>query len=70
MARTGVPSRAEVTDASVGVQAECVMLDKGPHIAATTRFLGNVLERMQEHRVKKRAMLRRLHVADDLGNSG
>ena len=32
---------------------------------ATTRFLGNVLERMQAHREKKRSLLRRLHIAGD-----
>jgi len=63
MARTGVPSRSEVTDAAMGVRAECVMLNKGPHIVETTRFLGGVLERMQEHHAKKRSMLRRLRVA-------
>lgn len=63
MARTGAPSRAEVTDASMGVRAECVMLNKGPHIVATARFLGDLLHRMQEHHLKKRSMLRRLRVA-------
>lgn len=63
MARTGVPSRAEVTDAAMGVAAECVMLNKGPHIVPTVAFLAGVLARMQAHHVKKRALLRRLHVA-------
>jgi pyruvate kinase len=63
MARSGAPSRAEVTDAAMGVRAECVMLNKGPHIVATARFLGDLLHRMQEHHRKKRSMLRRLRVA-------
>lgn len=63
MARTGVPSRAEVTDAAMGVQAECVMLNKGPHIVATVGFLGGVLERMQAHHAKKHSLLRQLRVA-------
>ncbi|MBL8748454.1 MAG: hypothetical protein JNK78_04790 [Planctomycetes bacterium] len=63
MARTGVPSRAEVTDAAMGVQAECVMLNKGPHIVATVAFLSGVLERMQEHHAKKHSLLRRLRIA-------
>jgi pyruvate kinase len=63
MAKSGVPSRAEVTDAAMGVRAECVMLNKGPFIVETARFLGGVLERMQEHHVKKRSMLRALRVA-------
>lgn len=65
MARTGTPSRSEITDAAMGVRAECVMLNKGPFIAETTRFLGGLLERMQEHQTKKRSMLRRLRVAGE-----
>ena len=63
LARTGVPSRAEVTDAAMGVRAECVMLNKGAHILEAVRFLDNVLNRMQDHHMKKRSMLRRLAVA-------
>ena len=32
LARTGQPSRAEITDAAMSERAECVMLNKGPHI--------------------------------------
>jgi pyruvate kinase len=31
LARTGRPSRAEITDAAMGVRAECVMLNKGQY---------------------------------------
>lgn len=63
LAKTGMPSRAEVTDAAMGVRAECVMLNKGEHIVEAVRFLDNVLHRMQAHQLKKRTMLRRLAVA-------
>ena len=63
MARTGVPSRAEVTDAAMGVRTECVMLNKGPHIVTTVQFLAGVLERMQEHHDKKSSQMRRLRIA-------
>jgi pyruvate kinase len=63
LAKTGMPSRAEVTDAAMGVRAECVMLNKGEHIVEAVRFLDNVLHRMQAHQLKKRSMLRRLAVA-------
>ncbi|HEX6810337.1 MAG TPA: pyruvate kinase [Planctomycetota bacterium] len=63
MARTGQPSRAEVTDAAMGVRAECVMLNKGPFAAEAVRFLSSVLERMQAHHDKKRSMMRLLRVA-------
>ncbi len=64
LAKTGRPSRAEVTDAAMSVRAECVMLNKGDYITDTVRFLDNILHRMQAHQLKKRSMLRRLAVAD------
>jgi pyruvate kinase len=60
LAKKGLPSRAEVTDAAMSGRAECVMLNKGPHILAAMRFLNNVLLRMQQHQYKKRDLLRRL----------
>lgn len=66
MARTGTPSRAEVTDAAMSVRAECVMLNKGPYVVETVRFLAGVLQRMQDHHAKKSSMLRSLSVAGRL----
>jgi len=63
MAKTGMPSRAEVSDAAMSGRAECVMLNKGPYIVEAVDFLGEVLERMDEHQSKKTAMLRRLAVS-------
>lgn len=63
LAKTGVPSRGEVTDAAASVQAECVMLNKGPFILETIDFLSDVLGRMRAHHHKKRATLRALRVA-------
>jgi pyruvate kinase len=62
LARTGRPSRAEVTDAAMGVRAECVMLNKGPFIAEAVAVLDNILRRMEQHQYKKRSLYRRLHV--------
>ncbi|MBN8509283.1 MAG: pyruvate kinase, partial [Burkholderiales bacterium] len=59
-ARTGRPSRAEVTDAAMGVRADCVMLNKGPHVLAAMRTLDDILQRMQQHQAKKRTLLRAL----------
>jgi pyruvate kinase len=58
-----MPSRAEVTDAALSGRAECVMLNKGPHIVQTVQFLGDVLGRMASHRQKKTALLRRLSIS-------
>ncbi len=47
LAKTGQPSRAEITDAAMGERAECVMLNKGPHIVEAIIALDNILRRMQ-----------------------
>jgi pyruvate kinase len=60
MARTGRPSRAEVTDAAMSVRAECVMLNKGPYILDALATLDSILSRMGDHQMKKRSMLREL----------
>jgi pyruvate kinase len=60
LAKNGVPSRAEVTDAAMGERAECVMLNKGPHILAAVSALDDILRRMEEHQSKKTAQLRAL----------
>jgi pyruvate kinase len=65
LAKTGLPSRAEITDAAMAVRAECVMLNKGPHILEAVRVLRDILDRMRDHQMKKRPMLRRLQLAVD-----
>jgi pyruvate kinase len=55
LVREGLPSRAEATDAAMAQRAECVMLNKGPHLAAGVRFLADVLRRMDRHQRKKTA---------------
>jgi pyruvate kinase len=64
LAKDGIPSRAEITDAAMGERAECVMLNKGPHILTAVRALDDILTRMQAHQRKKTAMLRRLGLAE------
>ncbi|MFZ1121411.1 MAG: pyruvate kinase [Candidatus Binataceae bacterium] len=58
LAKKGLPSRAEITDAAMGERAECVMLNKGPHLCEAVEALDDILQRMQDHQVKKSAMLR------------
>jgi pyruvate kinase len=53
-AKKGQPSRAEISDAAMSQRAECVMLNKGPHIIATIRMLDNILRRMQGYQFKLR----------------
>jgi pyruvate kinase len=61
LAKTGVPSRAEISDAAMSERAECVMLNKGPYIDEAVTALDNILRRMTSHHYKKNALLRPLH---------
>jgi len=65
LARTGQPSRAEVTDAAMAQRAECVMLNKGPHVDTAIAVLDDILRRMSGHQRKKTALLRSLHSWED-----
>ena len=67
LAKTGMPSRAEITDAAMGIRAECVMLNKGPHVVSAVRALDDILRRMQAHQTKKSSMLRELRLARPIG---
>jgi len=60
LAKTGRPSRSEITDAAMSERAECVMLNKGPFILDAMRTLDDILRRMQTHQSKKRPLLRAL----------
>jgi pyruvate kinase len=60
LARTGRPSRAEVTDAAMAQQAECIMLNKGPHVDMAIAMLDDILTRMAGHQRKKIPILRPL----------
>jgi pyruvate kinase len=59
--RKGSHSRAEMTDAAMAERAECVMLNKGPHVLEAVGVLDDVLGRMEAHQAKKTSRLRALH---------
>lgn len=46
LAKSGLPSRAEISDASMSERAECVMLNKGPFINDAVVAIDNILTRM------------------------
>jgi rubrerythrin len=50
--------------AAMAARAECVMLNKGPYIRETLRFVNDVLGRMQAHHDKKTALLRKLSISE------
>ena len=63
LAKTGRPSRAEISDAAMGERAECVMLTKGPYILDAVQALDNILRRMQTHQRRRARCCARLHLA-------
>jgi pyruvate kinase len=60
LVKTGIPTRAELTDAAAADRAECVMLNKGPFILEGMRTLHDVIVRMEAHQDKKTSLLRAL----------
>ncbi len=52
LAKKGVPSRAEMTDAAMAQRADCVMLNKGPHILQAIKMLDVVYKDMELYQDK------------------
>lgn len=63
LAHTGVPTRAEVTDAAMSMRAECVMLNKGAHVAEAVKMLVDIIRKMETHQFKKLSIYRPLGLA-------
>ncbi|MEP0266636.1 pyruvate kinase [Dokdonia sp.] len=57
LAKTGLPSRSEITDAVTSLRAECVMLNKGPYIQEAVRLLNTLLSDMERFQDKSQTML-------------
>lgn len=64
LVKEGAATRAETTDAAMGQRAECVMLNKGPHLVEAVSFLDGILRRMDRHQTKKSARLAALRSWD------
>jgi pyruvate kinase len=58
LAKSGLPTRAEITDAAMGQRAECVMLNKGTHILEAVKTLSGLLSAEERHYIKKRQVFR------------
>ncbi|MBP6977686.1 MAG: pyruvate kinase [Bacteroidales bacterium] len=52
LAKKGLPSRAEITDAALSQQAECVMLNKGDHIFEAIRLLDTIIRDTEDYQDK------------------
>ncbi len=57
LAKKGIPSRAEITDAATSLRSECVMLNKGPHITNAIRLLDHILKTLEEYQDKNAPLL-------------
>ena len=66
LAKEGMLSRPEVTDAAMSARAEGVMLNKGRFIVDAIKTLDDILGRMQEHQSKRRSLYRALRVSESL----
>lgn len=64
MAKNGLPSRAEMTDAAFALRAEAVMLNKGPHITDAIEILNTLSRRLGRSQRKNRMLLRHIHSWD------
>ena len=60
LAKTGMPSRAEISDAGSAQRAECVMLNKGPYVAEAIEILDKIHSRMG--RIQRKALPLMRHV--------
>ncbi|ALC06977.1 pyruvate kinase [Corynebacterium deserti GIMN1.010] len=60
MAKNGLPSRAEITDAAMALRAECVMLNKGPHINDAIKVLTQMSKKLGASQRKSRLLLRKV----------
>jgi pyruvate kinase len=58
MAKSGLPTRAEMIDAAFGQRAECVMLNKGKHILEALKMLSLILGSEERRHLKKRQIFR------------
>jgi len=66
LARKGVPTRSEITDAAMAQRTECVMLNKGVYIEKAVKLLDKILRQMQHFQIKKETVLPKLSEADKL----
>lgn len=69
LAKSGLPARAEITDAAMGQRAECVMLNKGEHVLDAVKTLAELLSSEERHRIKKRPVFRDITAQHDVFKS-
>lgn len=68
--KTGIPTRAEITDAAEAAIAECVMLNKGEYVLDGIKFLADLLEKKGSHQYKKMSLLQPLEYVNISNRKG
>lgn len=66
--KSGIASRAEITDASHAAMAECIMINKGDYVIDVIKTLKDILKRSGAHHAKKRYTFRPMQIAIDYLN--
>lgn len=57
LVKKGMPTRGEYTDAAVGADAACVMLNKGAHVVEAVHEIAELRRRMRQHLHRQRPQL-------------
>ena len=65
LAKKGIPSRAEITDAAMAQRADCVMLNKGPYIDKAIKLLDTILKDLEPYHDKNAPMTPSLKQAEN-----
>jgi len=66
--KSGVATRAEVTDAGHATRAECIMINKGEHTLEVLKTLRDISQRSAAFRIKNRLIFRPLTIAKEFLN--
>jgi len=66
LTKKGIPTRAEITDVTMALRSECIMLNKGPYIEKTVKMLDKILCKMQKIKKNKKTLLQDLEFNFDL----
>lgn len=66
LVKTGIPTRAEMSDITLGSKSECIMLNKGDYLNDAVILLNDVLRRFSKHQYKKDPKLRALGIAGNM----
>jgi len=62
--KSGIATRAEITDAGRAAMAECIMINKGDHTLQVLQTLRDIAERSRGHKMKNRLVFRVLNIAE------